>query len=362
MQLSAFDVLYLLGSAQGFFIALLLYRRKVSNRSASHYLLAIILLVSILLLAKLSFRSEWILKYGEIILLPDTILFVIGPCIWLFVRHLLQLPVLDRRRWLLHASPAIFHITVVCTILGQHLGGHWHFLTNQQIILGFYGIEGAGIISLSIYFLKTLQLLKNNQEQPAEKRIAPAAARFLPVFLKLGLLLTVVWAFSFVFHIINFDPNYLAYQTFWLLLVAYVYWLAYRVLLGGEIFDLPRIMQEQAPIDASMIQHIQTFVEEHRPFLEPSLKLGDLAKQLDIPRHELSRIINHGFGKTFFDFINTYRIRTFIELRKHTPESEKSILELAYEVGFNSKSAFNRAFRKIKGSSPSQFFKEHSSI
>ena len=362
MQLSVFDTIYLLGSAQGFFIALLLYRRQVSNRPASYYLLTILLLVSTLLLAKLSFQSEWVLKYAEIILLPDVILFAIGPCIWLFTRHLLLLPVLDRRQWLLHASPAIFYLTVVCTILGQHLGQHWHFLSTEEVIFGFYLIEGAGIISLATYFLKSLRLLRNAQLQSLETTVVPAAARFLPVFFKFGLFLTAIWTCSFVFHVINFDPKYLAYQVFWLLLAAYVYWLAYRVLLGSEIFDLPQIDPAPAPVDESLVHQVQTFIEQHQPFLEPSLKLGDLANQLNIPRHELSRIINHGFGKTFFDLINTYRIRTFIELRKHSPESEKSILELAYEVGFNSKSAFNRAFRKIKGSSPSQFFKEHSSV
>ncbi|GJM36050.1 MAG: transcriptional regulator [Saprospiraceae bacterium] len=354
MTLSPFDILMVLGAAQGLFVAFLLYRRKVSNRSAANYLLALVFLVSMLLFTKLSFNPEWVVAYGAYILLPDAILYIFGPCLWLFVRHLLRLPPLERHQLWLHSIPALFHILVLNTVLGQHLSQNWQFLSVNHIIFAYYVIEGGAIVSLTTYILASYKMVQAYQKKLKPLNISPAAARFLPTFFRIGLVLTGCWGASFLYHIIVFDPYYTAYQIFWFLLVTYVYWLAYVVLLKTELFDLPPAPKTITLADEGMIKQIQAYMKVEKPYLEPSLKLGDMAEALDIPRHELSKLLNHGFGQSFFDFINTYRICAFIELWNDSDET--TILQLAYQVGFNSKSAFNRAFRKIKGTSPSDFF------
>ncbi|MEM8907506.1 MAG: helix-turn-helix domain-containing protein, partial [Bacteroidota bacterium] len=151
----------------------------------------------------------------------------------------------------------------------------------------------------------------------------------------------------------------LAYQIFWTLLVVYVYWLAYVVLLKAEICALPPTPKSTDPTPKALISRIQLHMEEQKPYLEPSLKMGDLAQQLNLSPHELSRTLNQGLGASFFVFVNAYRIQAFIELRRNPLQTHRSILQLAYQVGFNSKSSFNRAFRKAKGQSPSEFFKQN---
>ncbi len=352
MTLSIFDLLLLLGAGQGLFVAFLLYRRKVSNRPAANYLLALVFLVSILLVFKVGFQKEWVAYLGEVILLPDVILFIFGPCIWLFVRHLLRLPKVPGKKLIWHALPAFVHIFILNTVLGQHLVQNWEYLSVRQIILSFYGIEGAAIISLFSYLLASLRLVQAHRSQ---LEATPIAARFLPIFFRIGLVLAGCWTVSFCIHIFVFDPTYTAYRVFWFLLVGYIYWMAYTVLLRTELFDLPPAPKTITLDDERTIQQIKVFMEEQQPYMESTLKLGDLAELLNLPRHELSRLLNHGFGQTFFDFINTYRIQAFIALRNDAREADKSILQLAYQVGFNSKSAFNRAFRKITGVSPSDY-------
>ncbi len=352
MTFTLFDSFLLLGAGQGLFVSFLLYRRKVSNRAAANYLLALVLLVSLLLFFKVGFQSEWINYLGDVILLPDVILFIFGPCIWLFVRELLRLPKLTSRQLALHALPAFIHIFVFNTVLGQNLVGNWDFLTVPQIIFAFYSIEFFAISSLLGYLLASFRLVQTHRSQ---LKSTPTAARFLPVFFRIGLLLAGSWAISFLYHLVVFDPEYLAYQIFWFLLVGYIYWLAYTVLLHTELFDLPPAPKTITSDDEQLVDRIKAFMDEEKPYLEPTIKLADLAEMLQLPRHELSRLLNHGFGQSFFDFINSYRIRDFIALRNDPRESGKSILQLAYQVGFNSKSAFNRAFRKMTGVSPSDY-------
>lgn len=356
---SLFDALLILGGTQGLFLALLLQRRKVANKSAANYLLLLVVLVSFLLFAKLSYRSEWLYNYAEVILLPDVILFILGPCLWLFARHLLRLPPLPRSKQWLHALPGLLHILVVNTLLGQHLNGHWSFMDNRAIYRSFLFIEGSAMISLTAYLVASLRL-SQKALRAGQFMGNKTASQFLPVFYSVGIVLAVSWAISFGYRVFVYDPSYLLYQVFWFLAVLYVFWLAYTVTLQTTLFDLPPSSVDKTLTSAeeTILAHVLQYLEEEKPFLEPQLKLADLATATALPRHELSRIINTGTGQNFFDLINALRVTTFIQAYTTAAEHEKSILQLAYQSGFNSKSAFNRSFRKVTGYSPSEYFKE----
>jgi AraC-like DNA-binding protein len=93
-------------------------------------------------------------------------------------------------------------------------------------------------------------------------------------------------------------------------------------------------------------------------FRESELSLADLAKRLNTQPNYLSQVINEREGKNFYDYINTLRVEEFIR-RAGSPDSRKyTLLGLAQECGFNSKSSFNRYFKKVTGKSPSQFNNE----
>ncbi|WP_019670009.1 helix-turn-helix domain-containing protein [Eudoraea adriatica] len=96
------------------------------------------------------------------------------------------------------------------------------------------------------------------------------------------------------------------------------------------------------------------------PYLEPSLSIYDLSKQLNLPTKELSILINHNLNQHFFDFVNEYRIKKAMEILADASKSDLTILEILYEVGFNSKSSFNTAFKKYTKLTPTQYRKQYS--
>ncbi|RPD48385.1 AraC family transcriptional regulator [Hymenobacter sediminis] len=97
-------------------------------------------------------------------------------------------------------------------------------------------------------------------------------------------------------------------------------------------------------------QHMAT----SRPYLAPELTLGELAAQLQTNPSWLSRVINTGCGQNFNDYINEYRVRE-AERRLRDPQFRRyTLLAIALESGFNSKSTFNRVFRKLRGATPSE--------
>ena len=99
---------------------------------------------------------------------------------------------------------------------------------------------------------------------------------------------------------------------------------------------------------------VAQFMENEKPFLNANLSLNQLARQLGLSPRDLSFIINRGFEKNFFDFVGDYRIRHasgLLDLR----EEGKTILEVMYESGFNSKSVFNTAFKQKTGMTPTEY-------
>jgi AraC-like DNA-binding protein len=95
-----------------------------------------------------------------------------------------------------------------------------------------------------------------------------------------------------------------------------------------------------------------------KPYLEPKLSLSDLANELNISINHLSQIINQYEEKNFFDFVNTYRVDEFKKRVIDPANINYSILAIALDSGFNSKSSFNQVFKKLTGKTPSQYLSE----
>jgi len=97
-------------------------------------------------------------------------------------------------------------------------------------------------------------------------------------------------------------------------------------------------------------------MEDEKPYLDPKLSLAALAQQLDISPNQLSQIINQEANVNFHDFVNKYRVDEFIQ--NALENKNFSLLALALDSGFNSKSSFNYIFKKQKGISPSKYLSE----
>lgn len=96
-------------------------------------------------------------------------------------------------------------------------------------------------------------------------------------------------------------------------------------------------------------------MEREKIYQNPELKLTDLAAHLELSPHYLSQLLNIHVGENFYDFINRRRVEEFKESLNDPTKQHFNLLGLAYEAGFNSKAAFNNAFKKYTGMTPSEF-------
>ena len=100
---------------------------------------------------------------------------------------------------------------------------------------------------------------------------------------------------------------------------------------------------------------LETIMQSQQIFLQSDLTLPKLARAVDCSVNHLSQVINSGFGVSFFDYLNRYRIEYAREMLTNLDARDNAILNIAYAVGFNSNSAFYAAFKKYVGLTPAHY-------
>ncbi len=105
----------------------------------------------------------------------------------------------------------------------------------------------------------------------------------------------------------------------------------------------------------SIKRHMERLLREEKVFKENELRLADLAAYMNISRHQLSQVINEHYGVNFFELINSRRVEHVKRLLADPAFSHYTIMQIAYDAGFNNKASFNRYFKKEIGMTPSAY-------
>lgn len=157
---------------------------------------------------------------------------------------------------------------------------------------------------------------------------------------------------------------------FYSLIILFIFYLGYSGIIHQGIFstsNAPVAIVEEDTKDSykrsglkesdAKLYHekLMTIMKKEKPYLEPKLSLVGLAEHLDISPNHLSQIINQCEDKNFYDFVNHYRVEEFKKRVLDPENSNFSLLAIAYDSGFNSKSSFNDVFKKTVGKTPTQY-------
>ncbi len=125
-----------------------------------------------------------------------------------------------------------------------------------------------------------------------------------------------------------------------------------NILKDAKKYEKSGLTEEKA---AESLSRLQQLMEQDKPYLNPNLTLNDLSEKLNISNHNLSEILNTQLNQNFFDFVNHYRVN---EVRKYLEDKNKdhlTLLSIALDAGFNSKSGFNLIFKKYMHVTPSEY-------
>jgi AraC-like DNA-binding protein len=126
---------------------------------------------------------------------------------------------------------------------------------------------------------------------------------------------------------------------------------------GPEVRALPKYQRNRLDDDEAreLITKLEALMTVEHLYKEAGLTLPILADRLGVAPHTLSQLLNVRVGKSFFVFVNTHRVEALKAALHHPAQAERGVLELAFEVGFSSKSTVNSFFKKVTGTTPTEF-------
>jgi YesN/AraC family two-component response regulator len=193
--------------------------------------------------------------------------------------------------------------------------------------------------------------------------------------------LTIASAVFFVFVFVTvqygMSANIIAFDDVFILvgfgITTYVFCVGYYGLRQATVFmrfDLQENDSELTPayrnsaLDEpeaeTILVRLHQHMKDNRPFLDENLTLPILAAQIDCTANKLSQVINRDIGLNFYNYVNTHRIDLVKKSLTDKSFDESTILDIAFESGFRSKASFNKIFKKMAGTTPSQYRKSQS--
>jgi AraC-like DNA-binding protein len=128
-----------------------------------------------------------------------------------------------------------------------------------------------------------------------------------------------------------------------------------------DVFPTARYQHSGLPpqLAAQQAQRLEQLMRTEKLYRQSELRLDTLADKLEMSRHHLSQVLNEGLGMNFFEYIKSLRVAEAKDLLCSTSRRQLNIIEVAYEVGFNNKVSFNKAFKAATGLTPSEFRQAH---
>jgi AraC-like DNA-binding protein len=185
--------------------------------------------------------------------------------------------------------------------------------------------------------------------------------RLWAVLVGLLILLSVSFGITTNFEIMGLMGNY---TTFIMVSMLIFFGLGHSTVFEGidvkaaDNADTTKSEQLKDKIKDTQIKQVADYMEQEKPYLMPALTLDKLATQLKIPPRVLSQLINRHFSCNFFEFINSFRVEESKRMLADPAMGDKNMLDIMYDVGFNSKATFNTLFKKKVGMTPSEFRKQ----
>ena len=121
-----------------------------------------------------------------------------------------------------------------------------------------------------------------------------------------------------------------------------------------EKYEKTRLKEDEIPI---LKKKVLDYLDESKPYLNKNLTIGEMADSIEIPAYQLSQLINDQLGQSFFEFINSYRVKEVKVRFFDSKFSNLTLLGIAMECGFNSKASFNRIFKQLTNQTPTEYIK-----
>lgn len=306
-------------------------------------------------------------------ILRTTLCFLQIPTFYLYVLSVCYSDFKLKPKYLVHLLPFfIGNLVLVPRFYSVDIASKIYFIINRQDMIELQFTHWLFHLQVLVYFTAVFLLLRKAKKLYLENNSGGNLNSYQWLFQLTGIL-TALYLIVIFKNIFKFSDY--PYISDWikigiLLMQPFITcWYLYKALNHPDLFrniDSKMKLVSDFPLEEKTIEpetlnedllKLKNYMTDEKPFLNPDLKIQDISKEINVPVRELSVLINHQLGQHFYDFVNTYRIENAMKLLKDSSKSKVTILEILYEVGFNSKSSFNTAFKKQTGNTPTAYRK-----
>ena len=350
----------------GLTFVLLLWFTKNVTRSANRFLalaLAAMILWMIRILAIDLGLEAYLPRWDW---LPMQFLLALGPLLYFYVLKITRPQYQFKWKDLLHFSPVLLEWMVLALEIKESAKTGAAIYTTQNFHQLNPVLQLLIFISVIIYLYLSYKLIERfyNRLQPVMMDRSRLEFRWLRRLLAATALLWFSWIFCAAInyfgygHQLGTPINY----PFYIFFAVISIWTAAAAFLKPQAAATQT--QAPAPVKQAVLAELREkgvllkmAMESHQYYQDPELSLSLLAEKLKLHPHELSRVINTVFKKSFNDLINEYRVRDVVSKMQDPAYDNMTLLGIAYEAGFNSQSSFSRIFKQLTGKSPAEFKK-----
>ncbi len=365
MDTSLISYLSFLIAFQLLFVGIFLITNKKGNRRNNMLLSAVFIMIA-WNMGDLTLQMNGVVLNWEFLHhIDDGFLFIYGPIFYLYAQGVIFRDFKLSSRDLLHLTPYLL-ITISILSLNNLVPNLSEEIIMNDLPWQFYLLSALMYVHLFVYLgltyksLWKYRLIIKNKYSQIDKINLDWLSFALNTF---GLLAFI----SLIQNFIVLAKNRTVFIVTLVLLLIFVFYFVNKVILKAlrqpEIFA--GIAQNETTkylgsnLTPSQIEdykkQLLALLGTEKPFLNPQVSLTDLSEKLLVSTKHLSQVINQSFNKSFFDFINSYRIQEVQQILKESKDDKLTVLEAMYRAGFNSKSSFNTAFKKETGLTPTEF-------
>ncbi|MGC4035114.1 MAG: ABC transporter permease [Chitinophagaceae bacterium] len=362
-HINLYDLAFLGAIFIGLTFAMLLWFTKTINQSANRFL-ALALLTMVLWMIRIltvDIKLDMYLPHWD--KLPLQFLLALGPLIYFYVQKITRPQYKFTKKDLLHFIPLLLEQSVfILEIAESSRTGVATYATHifQQLnpllqLLVF--ISNIG------YLYQCNKLIQRFYRglQPVLMDRPLVEFRWLRRLLAATALLWVLWLFYSAVDYFGYrnQSGEQFYFPFYILFVVLIIWTAAAAFLKPQAAQQSEMTAPVKPLIPFELkakgEMLKNAMQANRYYEDPDISLSSLAEKLNMLPHELSRVINTVFKKNFNDFINEYRVIDAVRKIADPAYDHMTLLGIAFEVGFNSKTTFNRMFKQMTGKSPTEY-------
>ncbi|MDT8324707.1 MAG: helix-turn-helix domain-containing protein [Bacteroidota bacterium] len=376
------NIVLILGIAQGFFLALLL-RRRHWTLYANRMLAALMAMYGIILFNLLLQDVGFYAAYPKLWMLLSGLPLVTGPLHYLYARHLIHPGRRLRTTDLLHALPFFLYKLTELPLLFASDASMQQLLADvagSGIPERFFWFNWSIIAQGTLYMGATLLMLQRHGR--GLEQLASGADQLRLTWLRnITLLSMLAWLIFATEYVLYLSGIMLAerFGVSGLFGGVLVYVMGYMGLSRSEVLETPgaassmealsHFREEEEDADApayarsglsaeradEAAARLRALLDDEHVYRESGLTLPALARRMDLSPHNLSEVINTRFGQNFFDLVNSCRVREVCERLSDPGARQFTILAIAFDAGFNSKTSFNTIFKRHTGMTPSAY-------